>query len=384
MAALGFDRIKHSSSFFLGLIATVLVAAGIVAFPILCIPENLSPKFAIDLSKEDISAAKKTIRRFCFDKKPEEEGSVKHCIYQAELYAEIRHLYHGDAIFFLDGIITSVNGQLTYFNKDMSSRRTYPVSSSWIDAIDEEGIIVYGNRYHQLGIVSLDENLNIISNYVIKTSDALMIDPTITRVGDTYYITETEIRGNVNNKYPNLPCGTYTVGFYRSDDLVNWEHVTDIMTVGRNIEDITMRFDDGRFLMFYEDEELDRAASTICVRSSLDYRGHAWGESIVLLESEVGQDQEPAAVERTDYGYRLFYSSDLEEPGRAYMGGRMYYADFDEDFRLLQRDVPILGDTETGILLNDVLLEEENSWYLINRNLDTSWDMAVDVTAAES
>ena len=76
-------------------------------------------------------------------------------------------------------------------------------------------------------------------------------------------------------------------------------------------------------------EDYDKGPSKICVMTS-DDQGGSWSESTVLLPNVA--DNEMASCEQTDYGWRLYVSSDYACVGESYQGASVYYNDYKEDF----------------------------------------------------
>ena len=76
-----------------------------------------------------------------------------------------------------------------------------------------------------------------MDDQVAVTTDTLAIDPILVQIDDGYLLTNTEIDGTINNPSPDGDNGIYTVRLYHSDDLVNWEYMTDIISRKQNLED---------------------------------------------------------------------------------------------------------------------------------------------------
>lgn len=288
----------------------------------------------------------------------------------------IRELHNGDAKFYKEQIITTLNEHLTMIDKQSGDIHTYEqIQASWIDSIEDEGIIVYGNFQNEIGIARLNENNEITENSVILHSENLLIDPTISKLDGTYYLTDIEIVGNVNNSDPEVKNGQYTIHLYRSADLKEWEFVSDVVAEPTNLEDVDVILTSDRIMVFYEKEVFDMQASGIYCRISED-GGQNWSEPIELLAQCC--DQEPAAVVKTENGYKLFYSSDAMANGKSYMGAKAYYALYDQDLQLLEKDVRIPLTVKKGIVLYDVYQESGKWQYLYNKDCLTDCDLRVD------
>ena len=118
----------------------------------------------------------------------------------------------GDAKFFGDRIVTSKDGSLClldFFGKITNHYTDVP--SAWVDGLFDDKIIVLGNWNNEINIVQLDEKMNRIQEYNVLQSDNLHIDPAICKIENDYYVTTTEIIGNVNNSSPDVENGIYTV-----------------------------------------------------------------------------------------------------------------------------------------------------------------------------
>ena len=289
----------------------------------------------------------------------------------------IPQLHNGDAKFFNNSVITSLNGSLTIYDEDGNLVASYPeVFTNWVDGLADEGIIVYGNGNKQIGIVQLDDEFNLLSNQIIMETDNLQIDPTIIKVQDKYYITVTEIEGTVNNSDINSENGIYTVHLYQSADLSNWQYVTDVVTANNNIEDIDVRFWDDRFVVLYEKEIVDKGDSAICVTISTDETGKQFGEEKELISASC--DHEPASIEQITAGYRLYYSCDKDNRGTSYQGASAYYADFDDMWNLKVKDKRLHTQYSEGILLYDVQHTQKSTRLLYARKYLTDCDMIME------
>lgn len=238
---------------------------------------------------------------------------------------------NADAKFYNEYIITSVDEGVCMLDFDGKVVKSYEeLKASWMYAYPEEGLVVYSNHDNETHLLKLDENMDMISDEVIMSTDLLAIDPTICKAGDTYLVTHTTIDGTINNPDPNGENGSYTLQLYYSEDLKTFEHRTTIISEKQDIEDIDMVYDEGRLYCFYEKENYDKGPSKICMRISVD-EGISWSEENILIEN--GGDNEMACLLKEDDGWRLFYSSDKERPGESYHGASAYSAFFDADFQ---------------------------------------------------
>lgn len=290
----------------------------------------------------------------------------------------VEDLYCDDSKFYGDAIISSENYKLAVIGLEGQNIRVYEeIDANWIDGIAEEGIIVYGNINQELGIVRLDENYNLLSRNVVMQSEHLLIDPSVTKWKDSYYMTVTEIEGIPNNGDVNSENGHYTIRFYQSDDLLEWKPVSEVVSCNHNLEDVELFVEDGIFHVIYEKETLDGADSWVMLQKSKDSEGKEWEEPIVLLENTC--DNEPACMEKKRFGgYRLYYSCDKDKPGQSYMGAKMYYAEYDHKFRVKRKDVEIPSHTEDGILLYDVKEKDGVQRFLFCKNYYTDHSLVIE------
>lgn len=289
----------------------------------------------------------------------------------------ISKMHNGDAKFYKDKIVTSVDSVLTLVDGKGQIRKYPGVCANWIDTIEEKNLLVYGNGRKEIGLVRFDEKDDVLSDETLFQGDNLKIDPTISENEGEYYLTFTEIKGTVNNADPDKRNGEYTLHLYRSKDLKKWEHISDIARENNNIEDVDIVFDGGKMMAVYEKEIIDKGKSSIVLKCSED-KGCSWSEEKVLLEHEA--DQEPAVFEKADNGWRLYYSSDIAASGETYMGASTYYASFDPEFGLKEKDKPIRSGTKKGILLYDVRRRHGKTRLLYSRNYLTDCDLVAEET----
>lgn len=188
---------------------------------------------------------------------------------------------------------------------------------------------------HELAIITEDDG-------------KLRIDPTLLQVNGKYYATVTEINGAVNNSYPGAN-GMYTVRLYTSEDLTYWTKRAVIVKAQFNIEDGSTICDNDTGFLYYifEREILDRGPSSICITRSKD-KGNTWSEPVALIHDN--SDNEPAAVAINNGILTVLFSSDCENPGLSYDGGKAFIASFDlKSCQLLSRSV--LSDAGDSLLL---------------------------------
>lgn len=249
--------------------------------------------------------------------------------------------YHNaDAKFLEEHIITSVDEgiQILDFEGNVVKRHD-GLSASWLYVQEGEAgqapdcpVIAYSNHENETHILKLaaSKDFEILEDRTVLTTDTLAIDPILLTDGDAWYLTHTLIEGTINNPDPDGENGTYTVRLYRSENLEDWEYVTDIISRKNNLEDGDIRCVDGTLCYFFEMEQYDKGPSAICVMSSED-GGETWSEPQELLPAAA--DNEMASCEPTEDGWRLYVSSDYACVGESYQGASVYYADYTRDFQ---------------------------------------------------
>lgn len=288
----------------------------------------------------------------------------------------LNNLHNGDAKFFGDSIITSIGGKLNIFGLDGTLIKRYDnIKTNWISSLKDERIIVYGNSDKKIGIVSLDENFNVVSNKIILKSNNLLIDPTINKIEGKYYITVTEIEGTVNNSNPSNKNGEYRIHLYVSDNLTIWKYITDIEQKNNNLEDIDIVYNNNILYAVYEVEELDKGNSSIVIRSSED-EGKTWSDSKILLKADC--DHEPVGLYKHNDKYVICYSCDKEDVGKSYMGASAYYSVFDENWNLIEKDHMIDTECQKGILWYDYMILDNKEYFLFAKDYFTSCDMVLE------
>ena len=302
------------------------------------------------------------------------------CFYsQDEFYIE--KYANADAKFYKNYIITSVDEGVYMLDFDGNVVKSYEgLKASWMYTYPEEGLVVYSNHNNETHLLKLDENMDMVSDEVILTSELLAIDPTICKVGDTYLVTHTTIEGTINNPDPNGDNGLYTLELYASQDLKNWEHRTTITSQKHDIEDIDMMYDnqllqDGRRLYcFYEKEDYDKGPSAICMRYSTD-EGMTWSDENILIENVA--DNEMACILPEYEGWRLYYSSDYECVGESYNGASAYYADFDADFKNLSKYQKVDMRDNYSVRLYEVTVQDGDLYFMFAHNYSTDKDFVL-------
>ena len=282
---------------------------------------------------------------------------------------------NADAKFYNDHIITSVDEGVYMLDFDGNVVKSYEgLKASWMYAYPEEGLVVYSNHDNETHLLKLDENMDMISDEVILTSELLAIDPTICKAGDTYLVTHTTIEGTINNPDPNGDNGIYSLELFVSKDLKNWEHRATITSQKQDIEDIDMMYVNDQLYCFYEKENYDKGPSAICMSKSVD-DGISWSEEHVLIENIA--DNEMACILPEGNGWRLYYSSDYERAGESYNGASAYYADFDENFLALNTYQKIDMRGNLGVRLYEVKKCKEDLYLIFAKNYSTDKDFVM-------
>ena len=297
------------------------------------------------------------------------------CFYSSDEFY-LKKYANADAKFYNDYIITSVDEGLELLDLKGKVVKSYEgLRASWIYTYPKEGLVVYSNHDKETHLLRLDENMDLISDKVILTTELLAIDPTICKVGDTYLVTHTTIEGTINNPSPDGDNGIYTLELYASKDLESWEHRTTITCQKHDIEDIDMLYDHDQLYCIYEKEDYDKGPSKICMRFSED-AGVTWSEEQILIDN--GADNEPSCILKEDDGYRLYYSSDIERPGESYNGASAYSAFFDADFNhISELDEKVDMKDNLGIRLYEVMELDGRQYFLFAHNFMTEKDFVL-------
>ena len=274
------------------------------------------------------------------------------CFYESDGFF-LEKYANADAKFYNDYIITSVDEGVYMLDFDGNVVKSYEgLKASWMYAYPAEGLIVYSNHDNETHLLRLDENMDMISDEIILTSELLAIDPTICKDGDTYFVTHTTIEGTINNPNPDGDNGVYSLELYVSKDLENWEYQTTITSQKQDVEDVDMVYDGGTLYCIYEKENYDKGPSKICMKYS-DDAGLNWSDEKILIEN--GGDNEFSCILPENDGWRIYYSSDKENPGASYNGASAYTAFFDADFNYIsEKDVKVNMKDNLSVRLYEV------------------------------
>lgn len=283
-----------------------------------------------------------------------------------------------DAKFINNFVIANNDDGFLIIDSNGEIIKTYSeIKANWIDSVDKENIIVYENFNKETGIAKFDNEYNLIKNNIIMTTDKLNIDPTITKVGDIYYLTTTEIEGNINNGNINEPNGVYTVKLWKTTDLKNIQFVTNIISYQNNIEDVDFVVLKDKFGLVFEKEMVDKGDSSVCIIFSEDLTGEGfWNDEIELLPADC--DHEPAAFLQNGNRYTLYYSCDKEDRGESYSSSKIYYAQYSKEFECIKKDQEIPLTIEKGTLLYDVTKEQNKVHFLYVKDYLTDSALVLD------
>ncbi len=304
--------------------------------------------------------------------------------------------YHNaDAKFLGSHVITSVEEGIRILDLQGNTIRQYDgLSASWLYVQEEarspqeetEGAdggytVAYSNHANETHILRLTEELELLDDRLVLTTDTLAIDPVLIRDGDGWLLTHTCIEGTVNNPDPQGENGVYTVKLYRSENLKDWEYVTDIISRKHNLEDGDLRLADGKLCYFFEMEQYDKGPSAICVMVSGD-GGETWSSPRELLPPVA--DNEMASCEPTEDGWRLYVSSDYSCVGESYQGASVYYADYTADFEPVRTWCPSDMPDNRSVRLYEVKETDGALAFLFARNFLTDCDLLLRTLEKES
>ena len=281
----------------------------------------------------------------------------------------LNQYHNADAKFIGDHIITSVDEQIRILDLEGQEVRRFAAESQ-TTAVDSY-TVAYSNHSNETHILRLTSDAELMDDQVAVTTDTLAIDPILVQIDDGYLLTNTEIDGTINNPSPDGDNGIYTVRLYHSDDLVNWEYMTDIISRKQNLEDGDIRYLDGTLYYFFEMEDYDKGPSKICVMESADH-GMTWSEPKTLLPNEA--DNEMASCEKTADGWRLYVSSDLACVGESYQGASVYYCDYTDEFEPVELYVKSAMPDNESVRLYEVKEEDGKLYFLFARNFLTDCD----------
>jgi len=289
-------------------------------------------------------------------------------------------LHNGDAKLIMDNtVITHIGGKLSFISdKGIVLKKYEDISINWFDVDKKSRIIIYANAKKEVGIIKYDNDYNILSNNVIMTfDDELVIDPSLCRIKDNYFITLTHIIGTVNNSNPDVQNGNYKITLYSSKDLASWKEVSTVISADNNLEDIDLNYYNRNLCLTYERENLDKSNSEINMITS-DNFGLNWNKSTTLIENNA--DNEPASLNFRNNHYYLYYSSDIEKPHSSYEGAKAYVQEFDKGFKKTSKRRKLNLKHNDGDLLYDVSVKDNSIYCLFTEKYITESNLILEKT----
>lgn len=287
---------------------------------------------------------------------------------------KIDNLHNGDVKFYDNKyIVGNDNGTLGIFDFNGQRIRKYDdIKLNWLSVENTDNIIIYANSDKEVGILKLDDSLNIILNEIIMRSDKMTIDPTILKINDTYFITVTTINGTINNSNPDKDNGIYSVDLYKSKDLLNWTHMDTIIKDNHNIEDLVAMNVNGTYYIFFEREVVDKGNSSLEVIFS-NNKGIKWTSPKILCKAEA--DNELGNIIFYKNKFILYYSSDYLNKGTSYEGASIFVKYFDQNFE--NASSPKVYREFSSTLLFDVLKSDDSLYIVYNEHYMTQSNMVL-------
>lgn len=287
---------------------------------------------------------------------------------------KIDNLHNGDVKFYANKyIVGNDNGTLGIFDFNGQRIRKYDdIKLNWLNVESTDNIIIYANSNKEVGILKLDDSLNIIFHEIIMRNDKMTIDPTILKINDTYFITVTTITGKINNSNPDKDNGIYSVNLYKSKDLLNWTHMDTIIKDNHNIEDLVAMNVNGTYYIFFEREVVDKGNSSLEVIFS-NNNGTKWSSPRVLCNANA--DNELGNVIFYKNKFILYYSSDYLNKGTSYEGASIFVKYFDKNFE--NASSPKVYKEFSSTLLFDVLKSDDSLYFVYNEHYMTQSNMVL-------
>lgn len=289
-------------------------------------------------------------------------------------------------------LMTCINRKLISLNFETGEVINTEIESDWLSVLPEENLVIYTNHHYELGIVRLNDNGTVKSQKVILKNNSadFMIDPAIIKIDGMYYITLTFLNGTMNATEFDDENGQYTINCYCTKDLERIEYLGQVCSEYRNLEDVKLAYNDGKLYIVFEKETKDKANSSIMMSVSNDL-GRTWAVPQTILDCVA--DQEPAGLVKTEKGWNLYYSSDLENPGQSYDGASAYIAKLSEDLTVEEKDIlvslatPVTSDTETnqkgGILLYSVENFDDRTYYAYSEDHASADNLCVSASVVK-
>ncbi len=298
----------------------------------------------------------------------------------AERVFSIDDTTNGDAKLYGDYVVSARDDVIRYFSISDFTSHELGVTGSWIACDYATGVILTADWNRSINLIRTDGEMNILENRQLMTyNDGLTIDPALWAVDNGWYFTLTHITGTVNRNDPALENGNYQIDLYFTPDFQTIQHVSAVESRNANLEDVDLSIEDGVICCVYEEETLDEQPSSIILRRSFD-NGATWTDRVELLTADA--DHEPARFLRKDWGFRLYYSCDMDQLGQSYNGAKAYYADYDADLTPINLNRPIILSHAKGILFYDIVAWDDGIRYLYAYNKLTENDIVMDRNAA--
>lgn len=287
---------------------------------------------------------------------------------------KINNLHNGDVKFYDNKyIVGNDNGTLGIFDFNGQRIRKYDdIKLNWLSVENVDNVIIYANSNKEVGILKLDDSLNIIFHEIIMRNDKTTIDPTILKINDTYFITVTTITGTVNNSNPDKDNGIYSVELYKSKDLLNWTHIDTIIKDNHNIEDLVAMSVNGTYYIFFEREVVDKGNSSLEVIFS-NNKGIKWSSPKLLCKAEA--DNELGNIIFHKNKFILYYSSDYLNKGTSYEGASIFVKSLDKN--LENASSPKVYEEFSSTLLFDVLKSDDSLYLVYNEHYLTESNMVL-------
>jgi hypothetical protein len=247
------------------------------------------------------------------------------------------------------------------------SNRPLGISATWVSAEvqDQKIVIAVASfrepqvRIYRLNPVSLHTELL----HSITPQAPLAIDPALSRYHNTWYLTFTEILGNINNRDPQKENGQYTIRITQSPDAKSWQTTRELLSRKKNLEDPRL-VNQGTLNLIFEEETIDQGSSVL--KRLRDVTVPAPIEEILL---DNGADNEPAATVKLKGQDLLMYSSDQEAPRASYQGGKIYALALDS---YKSNRSPPLFSADKGVLLVDAIVRDDSILFAVLSNYDSA------------
>ena len=370
-------RLKTSINLILILLTiTIFSALSITLYSRLCVKSDLSVKAnatGTDISNSttsDGSDNSDSPNNSDSSDSPKQISTSTEC----KTLFKIDNLHNGDVKFYDNKyIVGNDNGTLGIFDFNGQRIRKYDdIKLNWLSVENTDNIIIYANSDKEVGILKLDDSLNIILNEIIMRSDKMTIDPTILKINDTYFITVTTINGTINNSNPDKDNGIYSVDLYKSKDLLNWTHMDTIIKDNHNIEDLVAMNVNGTYYIFFEREVVDKGNSSLEVIFS-NNKGIKWSSPKILCKAEA--DNELGNIIFYKNKFILYYSSDYLNKGTSYEGASIFVKYFDKNFE--NASSPKVYREFSSTLLFDVLKSDDSLYIVYNEHYMTQSNMVL-------